>query len=150
MRYACFCIPKCGNKVLMILRTKDMTWGFPGGKKEEGETFYEAAVRETMEELGVVMPDKEALDFNSKLMERITAHKAIRVKEDLETMAFSYEVTNPWFYFATRSLLEDLASHGDEVAAVSVFDINKTVFSKMPLAPSVFEELQQVFGDKIK
>jgi 8-oxo-dGTP diphosphatase len=40
------------NRVLVV-RGRHGLWGFPGGAREEGESFAEAAVRETREETGL-------------------------------------------------------------------------------------------------
>ena len=44
------------NEYLLTLRSQDVlepgTWGIPGGRVEAGENPYEAAERETEEELG--------------------------------------------------------------------------------------------------
>lgn len=42
-----------GGRVLLV-RNKD-AWSLPGGRREDGETLAEAAVRETKEEAGVVV-----------------------------------------------------------------------------------------------
>ena len=47
-----------GSHFLLIQRQSNakywpLYWGFPGGKVEENETPLEAAIRETMEEIGV-------------------------------------------------------------------------------------------------
>lgn len=39
-----------GDKILWMKRTKDDTWGFPGGHVEEGESAIEGAIRESREE----------------------------------------------------------------------------------------------------
>lgn len=39
-----------GDKILWMRRTKDDTWGFPGGHVEEGESPIEGAIRESREE----------------------------------------------------------------------------------------------------
>ena len=40
-----------GEKILWMKRTKDNTWGFPGGHVEEGESPMEGAIRESKEEI---------------------------------------------------------------------------------------------------
>ena len=40
-----------GDKILWLHRSKDDTWGFPGGHVEEGESTIEGAIRESREEV---------------------------------------------------------------------------------------------------
>lgn len=42
------------EKILWMRRTKDNTWGFPGGHVEEGESPIEGAIRESKEEIAYV------------------------------------------------------------------------------------------------
>ena len=42
------------EKILWMRRTKDNTWGFPGGHVEEGESPIEGAIRESREEIAYV------------------------------------------------------------------------------------------------
>ncbi|MFO7612278.1 MAG: NUDIX domain-containing protein [Clostridia bacterium] len=44
-----------GNRILLIKRTDNDTWGIPGGSMELGETFEEAAKREVREETGLTV-----------------------------------------------------------------------------------------------
>ncbi|MGK5546673.1 NUDIX hydrolase [Streptomyces sp. URMC 127] len=46
-------IDEAGERILLV-RNRD-TWSLPGGRREEGETLAEAAVRETKEETTVVV-----------------------------------------------------------------------------------------------
>ena len=41
------------GKILMIRNTKDGLWRVPGGHLEEGESYYDAAARELLEETGI-------------------------------------------------------------------------------------------------
>lgn len=45
-----------GDKVLMVKNPEGM-WGFPKGHREDNETPIEAAIRETQEETGIIVPD---------------------------------------------------------------------------------------------
>ena len=49
-----------GGKALLALRSEEVnepgTWGIPGGKVEEDEQAYDAALREAQEELGPIPP----------------------------------------------------------------------------------------------
>lgn len=52
----CVVLPHPDGRLLAISRRNDTTrWGLPGGKVDAGETNLQAAVRETHEELGVVL-----------------------------------------------------------------------------------------------
>src|ERR1039458_2623896 len=43
------------NRLLVLKHSSEGSgcWNYPGGKVEEGETFEQAAIRETLEEIGV-------------------------------------------------------------------------------------------------
>lgn len=146
-KFGCFAIPYFNDKVLMILRTKDGKWGFPGGKLEKGEGFYDATVRETVEEIGLSLPPISTSPF---FKESVKRHEGLEVKPGFISVAFSYKAGIAFLQGVVWKFLLNKASHHQEVAAVCIFDVNKTIFSEMNLAPTVLEELKQVFGDKIK
>lgn len=50
----CGIVIKKGSEVLLGNRGDGQGWGLAGGKLEEGESFYEAALRELMEEFSLV------------------------------------------------------------------------------------------------
>lgn len=65
-----------GREFLISQRRKDDTfgsfWEFPGGKKNEGESFEDCVVRETEEELGVkVAVQHRLMDIKKKYKNRI-------------------------------------------------------------------------------
>ena len=49
-KYVAFIVYTNENKILWMKRTKDGSWGFPGGHVEEGESPIEGAIRESREE----------------------------------------------------------------------------------------------------
>ena len=58
MRVAAGCLIQRGNKFLLVRRSitdkrRPETWEQPGGRKEEGETPEQTAIRETKEESGI-------------------------------------------------------------------------------------------------
>ena len=48
-----------GGRVLLVRRSDDGRWAMPGGWVEPGETPAEAAVRETLEETGLLVTDAQ-------------------------------------------------------------------------------------------
>jgi len=49
-QFVAFIVYTDGDKILWMRRTKDNSWGFPGGHVEEGESPIEGAIRESREE----------------------------------------------------------------------------------------------------
>jgi len=49
------------NKVLLAKPSKGSKtmWGIPKGKVENGETYLQAAIRETKEEVGIIVPENK-------------------------------------------------------------------------------------------
>lgn len=69
-------IIRSGRNFLISQRNKDDSfanyWEFPGGKKNEGETFEECAVREAREETGVeVKVEQKLMEIRHLYKERI-------------------------------------------------------------------------------
>lgn len=60
------CFLEYDGKILLLHRqdhtSQGNTWGIPGGKLENGETHIQAAIRETKEETGLDITDKELID----------------------------------------------------------------------------------------
>jgi 8-oxo-dGTP pyrophosphatase MutT (NUDIX family) len=53
------------NKVLMLHRSDNDSWCFPGGALELGESLREAAIREVFEETGLEVTELELMDVFS-------------------------------------------------------------------------------------
>ena len=60
----CGVIIEAKNRILLQQRTDD-SWGIPGGLMELGETFEEAAKRETFEETGLIITNLELFGLYS-------------------------------------------------------------------------------------
>lgn len=138
-RDAAFVMFTGGPIVLMTCR-HDGSWGFPGGKVEEGESLLQAARRECLEEIGV--------KFDMDDVQYICQHE-INPKMDSHLFVFelvSLKTLSQHVYSATLGQ----ASHSHEVAGAALFNVDRVRFTEMNLAPTVLEELYAVFGDRIK
>lgn len=138
MRNAAFVMFHCDNLVLMTMRA-DGHWGFPGGKQEEGESIFEAAMRECAEEIDARINFCDVLYQGSHL-----------INEDLTSHFFTKHCSYQSLINSVHLAMAGNATHSDEVNGVALFDIERQDFSKMPLAHTVMEELEDVFGDRLK
>lgn len=138
-KHAAFVMFKTNDLVMMILR-KDHTWGFPGGKQEDEEALPNTVRRECLEETDI--------HIEKGVLEYIGWHG---INADMDSHLFVYDTLK---HSDMKNIVEiaisGKATHHEEVCGVSVFDVDKTIFSKMPLAPTVWEELVTVFGERIK
>ena len=138
MRNAAFVMFHCENLVLMTMRA-DGHWGFPGGKQEEGESIFEAAQRECEEEIDAhIHLDDVEYQGSHVIREGFHSH--------FFTKVCSYQALVNTLHLA----MAGNATHGDEVNGVALFDIERQDFYKMPLAPTVINELEDVFGNRLK
>lgn len=59
---ACVVVLDGAFRVLAVTRKDDETqWGLPGGKREEGETLEQCAIRECREETGYLLKDLQKI-----------------------------------------------------------------------------------------
>lgn len=92
----CICVlVRNDSRLLCVLREHtgfmDDFWGLPGGHVEPNESFRQAACREVLEEVGlIVKPD----DLVYKLMVHRKAARDIRVDVYFEVTAYSGESKN--------------------------------------------------------
>ncbi|MGL4352789.1 MAG: NUDIX domain-containing protein [Aeromonas popoffii] len=138
MRNAAFVMFHCQNLVLMTMRA-DGHWGFPGGKQEEGESIFEAAKRECLEEINVNI-SLDGVEYQGSHV----------IREDFHSHFFTRHTSYAGLILALEAAMSGHATHGDEVNGVALFDIERQDFYKMPLAHTVIDELEQVFGDRLK
>ncbi|MGL5583012.1 MAG: NUDIX hydrolase [Cetobacterium sp.] len=138
MKHAAFVIFHSKTHILMNARS-DGRWGFPGGGVEEGETFAQAAIRECKEEIGFTVPeDKITYVCNHLVRDGLTSH------------AFVMELPYNFLLLPVNDATTGKATHGHELTGVALFNIDTHNFYNMNLAPTVIEELEDVFGDRIK
>ena len=89
------------NEVLLLKRSEKVDsfrglWGFPGGKREDGELSLEAAVREVKEETDLDILKK---DYNTD----VTAHELENIVLDYDThdtLSKKYGVSKDVIYVA--------------------------------------------------
>ena len=86
------------------------TWTMPGGKLEFGETFEQAAKRETLEETGIKLLSTEILCLNQDIIE--TAHfitiGLLSENFEGEAKAMEPDVINDWQWFSLGDLPQPL------------------------------------------
>lgn len=138
MRNAAFVMFHCDNLVLMTMRA-DGHWGFPGGKQEEGESIFEAAKRECLEEIDAIIHLANVKYQGSHL-----------IREGFTSHFFTEKMNYNHLVDLLGAAMCGNATHGDEVNGVALFNIDRQDFRNMPLAHTVIDELIQVFGDRIK
>lgn len=138
MKNAAFVMFHCENLVFMTMRT-DGHWGFPGGKQEEGESIFETAKRECLEEVDAVI--------NFANVEYQGSHL---IREDFTSHFFTEKMSYSHLVELLGAAMSGNATHGDEVNGVALFDIERQDFYKMPLAHTVINELEEVFGARLR
>lgn len=72
MRHIVVAIIQNKNQVILQKRRDVRLWAYPGGKVENGETYYQAVIRETFEETGLVVEAvRHIADFHEPQIDRI-------------------------------------------------------------------------------
>lgn len=86
------------------------TWTMPGGKLEFGETFEQAAKRETVEETGITLKSAKVICINQDIIE--TAHfitiGLLSENFEGEAKAMEPDVINDWQWFSLNDLPQPL------------------------------------------
>lgn len=80
-----------GGKILLVQEFDDENWKLPGGKIHEGETIYQALVREVKEELGLAITEDMIIKHlstnipHSENIRHIFLVRGIKAKDIQET-----------------------------------------------------------------
>lgn len=98
------------TKILAVSRKNDKTaFGIPGGKVDSGETFLEAAIRETLEETGYtvqISPTSMLNPFESHIDGYLTQTFVATIQEGVEKKQTHVEETGVVSFIATEVLLQ--------------------------------------------
>ena len=130
-------IPKIGalavvlhqGQVLLVQRNKQPDaglWGFPGGHVEWGETVYQAAARELLEETGVTAQPQSYLDNLDLLLRDDTG--AVRAHYLLVGVACQYQSGTP--------------VAGDDARDARWFPVDRILAQDIPMSARVPDLLQ--------
>ena len=111
-------VVKRGSEFLVIQERKfDQAFYVPGGRVDDGESFAQAALRETKEEAGieVVLEGVLRLEHSPGRMRAIFLARPADVDAALKSTADEHSLGARW---VTRNELEKLALRGDEVRSM--------------------------------
>ncbi len=136
---AVFCIFHTDTLIFMQMRAKNGTWGLPGGMVEPDESLFGALAREVAEEINTRVYLEQ--------VEYIGSHA---VRQGLTSHVFTCKVSHDDLLKIVKNSLSRQATHSEELNGIGVFDIDHQYFYNMPLAPTVREELETVFGDRLR
>lgn len=111
-------VVKRGSEFLVIQERKfDQTFYVPGGRVDAGETFTQAAVRETKEEAGidVVLEGLLRLEHSPGRLRAVFLARPAVPDAPLKSVADEHSLGARW---VTRNELDKLALRGDEVRSM--------------------------------
>ncbi|MDO8603792.1 MAG: NUDIX hydrolase [bacterium] len=96
------CIIERDGEFLLVQQARPAvvygTWSFPGGKVDEGESFREAAIREAMEETGLVCADTQYIGVKHEYPKETVKHFfAVTVKNGNITVPGGELLDARWF-----------------------------------------------------
>lgn len=102
-----------GEKILLVRKSYRKKWSVPGGQLKKGETWRQAAVRETFEEVGVHLPVEELVflkEVPGELGPRDRAHLfEVEIDGAIDLKIDRREIIFADFVAPEAALQEDLA-----------------------------------------
>lgn len=118
------------NQVLLQRRKDNGLWGIPGGSLEPGESFEEAAIRETYEEVGLVV-------------DKLTLFKVYSGKDQFYTYPNGDQIYDVGVAFLTRDFHGELQVDASEVLELAFFPIKELPADLNPLDQPILLDLQK-------
>jgi len=119
-----------GNQVLLQRRKDNGLWGIPGGSLEPGESLEEAAIRETYEEVGLVI-------------DKLTLFKVYSGKDQFYTYPNGDQIYDVCVAFLTRDFHGELQADASEVLELAFFPVDKLPADLNPLDQQILFDLQR-------
>ncbi len=117
------------GQVLLQRRKDNRLWGIPGGSLEPGESLEEAAIRETYEEVGLVIDE-------------LTLFKVYSGKDQFYTYPNGDQIYDVCVAYLTRNFHGELLADASEVLELAFFPIRELPADLNPLDRPVLMDLQ--------
>lgn len=121
------------GKVLMLHRTDNDSWCFPGGSVELGEKVEETAKREALEETGLLVKELEIFDIFSG-------------RDQYYKYPNGGEVYNVDIVFWSKQYAGQLIMSNSESKGCCFFDLRELPIKISPPVLPVVDRLKQRFG----
>ncbi len=124
------------NRLLMLKRSDNGAWGVPGGAMELGETFEDAAQRETLEETGLEVGE-------------MTLFGVFSGPELYYRYPNGDEVYNAAVVYLTRDVCGEIKLNDGEHTKFQYFDLSKLPEQISPPIVPILKKLQQSFYGEV-
>ena len=118
------------NQVLLQRRKDNGLWGIPGGSLEPGESLEEAAIRETYEEVGLVI-------------DQLSLFKVYSGKDQFYVYPNGDQIYDVCVAFLSHDFHGELAADQNEVLEVAFFSLEKLPDDLNPLDRIILLDLQR-------
>lgn len=118
------------NQVLLQRRKDNGLWGIPGGSLEPGETLEEAAIRETFEEVGL-------------MIDELTLFKVYSGKDHFYVYPNGDQIFDVCVAYTSRDFHGELQAESGEVLDLAFFPIDELPAELNPLDQPILLDLQK-------
>jgi ADP-ribose pyrophosphatase YjhB (NUDIX family) len=118
------------NQVLLQRRKDNGLWGIPGGSLEPGESLEEAAIRETFEEVGL-------------MIDELTLFKVYSGKDQFYTYPNGDQIYDVCVAFLSRDFHGELQADASEVLELAFFPLEELPKNLNLLDQPILVDLQK-------